>query len=126
MQIEAIKENHFTRIVIHQDKLDSTLSPELKSEIIYHTGKGERNLVIDLKPVKYIDSSGLSAILVANRRCSNAGGVLVITNVQETVLKVITISQLDTILNIIANPSEIEDFIIMDNIENDLSKEDAE
>jgi hypothetical protein len=48
---------------------------------------------------------------------------MVVTRVQESVMKLITISQLDTILNIIQNANEIEDFIIMDNIENDLTKE---
>jgi hypothetical protein len=35
-------------------------------------------------------------------------------------MKLITISQLDTVINIIQNPKEIEDFIIMESIENDL------
>lgn len=126
MVIQAEKHDQYLKLSVLADKLDSTVSPELKSEIIYHTGKGEKNLVIDLNGVKYIDSSGLSAILVANRRCQGARGVLVITNVSDAVMKLITISQLDTVLNIIQNPAEVEDFIIMDNIENDLTNEDVE
>jgi len=126
MSITVDKSKHFVKLSVNVEKLDSTVSPELKSEVIFHTGKGEKNLVIDLNPVKYIDSSGLSAILVANRRCGNASGVMVLTGVQDSVMKLITISQLDTVLNIILNPAEVEDFIIMDNIENDLTGEDAE
>lgn len=126
MVVQADKHTYYLKLAVLADKLDSTVSPELKSEIIFHSGKGEKNLVIDLSGVKYIDSSGLSAILVANRRCQAARGVLVITGVEEAVLKLITISQLDTVLNIIQNPSEVEDFILMDNIENDLTQEDAE
>jgi anti-anti-sigma regulatory factor len=42
----------------------------------------------------------LSAILVANRLCKNASGVFVLTGLQTAVERLITISQLDTVLNI--------------------------
>lgn len=124
MSFTVDKKEHYTLINAEVEKLDSTVSPDLKAEIVYYNGKGDKNLVIDLKDVKYVDSSGLSAILVANRLCKAAGGVLVVTNVQDSVMKLITISQLDTILNIVPNPAEVEDFIIMDNIANDLSSEE--
>ena len=49
---------------------------------------------------RYCDSSGLSAILVANRLCKNANGVFVLSGLQTAVERLITISQLDTVLNI--------------------------
>ncbi len=124
MSIATNTKQHFVTLKVESDKLDSVVSPDLKSEIVFQNGKGIKNLVIDLSEVKYIDSSGLSSILVANRLCKTAQGVLVITGVSESVMKLITISQLDSILNIIHNPNEIEDFIIMDNIANDLSQEE--
>lgn len=126
MSIVTEKKENYVLIRPGIDKLDSTVSPDLKAEIVFQNGKGEKNIVLDLTDVKFIDSSGLSAILVANRLCNSCQGVLVITSVQDSVLKLITISQLDTILNIIQNPKEIDDFIIMENIEKDLSGESEE
>lgn len=126
MSFSVDKKENYSTISCQVEKLDSTVSPDLKGEIVFLNGKGEKNLVIDLSGVKYIDSSGLSAILVANRLCKSAQGVLVVTGVQESVLKLITISQLDSILNIIQNAREIEDFIIMESIEKDLSGESEE
>ncbi len=114
------KKDNYSAISCAVEKLDSTVSPDLKAEIVFLNGRGEKNMVIDLSGVKYIDSSGLSAILVANRLCKGTGGVLVITGISESVMKLITISQLDTVINIIQNQKEIEDFIIMESIENDL------
>lgn len=125
MSFSVTKTDHYVKISSTVEKLDSTVSPDLKAEIVYHNSKGEKNLVIDLSPVKYIDSSGLSAVLVANRLAKSAGGVLVVTGIQDSVMKLMAISQLDTILNIVPNPAEIEDFIIMANIENDLNQEDS-
>jgi anti-anti-sigma factor len=114
------KKDKYSVISCAVEKLDSTVSPDLKAEIVFLNGRGEKNMVIDLTGVKYIDSSGLSSILVANRLCKGTGGVLVITGISDSVMKLITISQLDTVINIIQNPKEIEDFIIMESIENDL------
>ena len=114
------KKDNYSLILCAVEKVDSTVSPDLKAEIVFLNGRGEKNMVIDLTGVKYIDSSGLSSILVANRLCKGTGGVLVITGISDSVMKLITISQLDTVINIIQNPKEIEDFIIMESIENDL------
>jgi anti-sigma B factor antagonist len=64
------------------------------------SGKGEKNVIMDLSNCKYCDSSGLSAILVANRLSKNANGVFVLTGLNDAVERLITISQLDTVLNI--------------------------
>lgn len=123
MSFQVKKNDHYLLLKSTVENLDSSISPDLKAEIVFQNGKGEKNIVIDLKDVKYIDSSGLSAILVANRLCKSCQGVLVLTGVNDSVMKLITISQLDSILNIIQNPNEIIDYIIMSNIENDLSGE---
>lgn len=123
MSFTVEKKEHYVLIRPEVEKMDSTVSPDLKAEIVFQNGKGEKNLVIDLSEVKYIDSSGLSAILVANRLCKSCRGVLVLTRVNDSVMKLISISQLDSILNIIQNPNEIVDFILMDNIENELNME---
>lgn len=124
MEFQVEKTDRYTKVKPLIEKMDSTVSPDVKAEFVFHNGKGERNLVLDLEQVKYVDSSGLSAILVANRLCNSCQGSLVLTNIQESVMKLITISQLDTILNIVPNPLEIDDFLIMQSIERDLNAEE--
>jgi anti-sigma B factor antagonist len=60
---------------------------------------------------QYCDSSGLSAILVANRLCKNAGGTFVLCGLNEAVERLITISQLDTVLTITGSVAEAEKMI---------------
>ena len=88
--------------VVHSnvEKLDSTNAPELKSLFI-HLNKGSNNkLVFDMSSTKYCDSSGLSAILIANRLCKDTNGSFSISNVQANVFKLIQIAQLDKVLDI--------------------------
>jgi anti-anti-sigma factor len=75
------------------------------------SGNGERNIILDLSKCRYCDSSGLSAILVANRLCKNANGIFVLTGLNDAVERLITISQLDTVLNIANTIEEGVDLI---------------
>jgi len=92
-------ENH-TLIKVLEEKLDTHIAPTLKSELVLVSGNGEKNIILDLSNCRYCDSSGLSAILVANRLCKNANGTFVLTGLNDAVERLITISQLDTVLNI--------------------------
>ncbi|HET6227862.1 MAG TPA: STAS domain-containing protein [Bacteroidia bacterium] len=105
------KTDNYTLIKLQAEKLDSSLSPSLKSELVVLNTDGTKNIIIDLTNTRYCDSSGLSAILVANRLCKNSQGTFVLTGLQEPVKKLISISQLDTILNITSTVSEATDMM---------------
>ena len=100
MSFQIDKTEKYTVIKLQAEKLDSNVAPALKSELVVLNTDGVKNIVIDLTDTRYCDSSGLSAILVANRLCKNSQGTFVLTGLQESVKKLISISQLDTILNI--------------------------
>jgi anti-sigma B factor antagonist len=108
-QIEKF-ENH-TLIKVLEEKLDTHIAPTLKSELVLVSGNGEKNIVLDLSNCRYCDSSGLSAILVANRLCKNSNGTFVLTGLNDAVERLITISQLDTVLNISATIEEAQKMI---------------
>jgi anti-sigma B factor antagonist len=100
MEFKIEKLESYTLIQVQEEKLDTHIAPTLKSELVLVSGNGEKNIILDLSNVRYCDSSGLSAILVANRLCKNANGTFVLTGLNEAVERLITISQLDTVLNI--------------------------
>jgi len=104
------KENH-TLIKVLEEKLDTHIAPTLKSELVLVSGNGEKNIILDLSNCRYCDSSGLSAILVANRLCKNANGTFVLTGLNDAVERLITISQLDTVLNISETVDEANEMI---------------
>ena len=102
------------------EKLDALQAPELKSEILLQNKAGVKNLVLDLSSTRYIDSSGLSAILVANRLCRDANGTFVLTGLQDAVKKLITISQLESVLKITPTINEAVDLVYMEEVEREL------
>src|ERR1039457_6079711 len=100
MSFKIQKKDKFTLVKTGVEKLDTTVAPALKTELVILNADGVKNIIIDLTETRYCDSSGLSAILVANRLCKNSDGVFVLTGLQDSVKKLITISQLDSILTI--------------------------
>ncbi len=119
MEFKIEKKDDYTLIQVLEEKLDTHVAPTLKSELVLVSGNGEKNLVLDLSNCRYCDSSGLSAILVANRLCKNANGTFVLTGLTDAVDRLITISQLDTVLNITDTTEEAEEII-----KNNESKDD--
>lgn len=112
MEFKVTKKENHTLIEVLIDKLDSHIAPSLKSELVLISGNKEKNIVLDLSNCRYCDSSGLSAILVANRLCKNASGIFVLTGLQTAVERLITISQLDTVLNITSSIDKAEELIV--------------
>ncbi|HSH50341.1 MAG TPA: STAS domain-containing protein [Bacteroidales bacterium] len=111
MEFKIEKLEKHTLIQVMEEKLDTNVAPSLKSELVLISGKGEKNIILDLSNCRYCDSSGLSAILVANRLCKNANGTFVLTGLNDAVDRLITISQLDTVLNIAYSNEEAVDIV---------------
>jgi anti-sigma B factor antagonist len=102
------KNDNHTYIKVLAEKLDTSVAPDFKSELVMIAGNGEKNIIMDLSNTQYCDSSGLSSILVANRLCSNAKGKLILTGLNQAVERLISISQLDSVLDIEHSPEKAQ------------------
>ena len=124
MSFSTEKHDNYTLIVFSTDKLDAVVSPDLKAELVLISKGGEKNVLIDLASVKYCDSSGLSALLIGNRLCKEASGSFILSGLQTAVEKLVSISQLDSILTITPTLPEAIDLLFMEEIERDLGNLD--
>ena len=126
MKYSVDKQEKYNVLKLNEEKLDSTIAPPLKTDFITFHAEGVRNLILDLSEVKYIDSSGLSSLLVGNRVFSEAKGMFVLSAVTDHVMKLIKISQLDNVLTILPTVQEAVDAVFMNEIENQLNEEGAD
>ena len=111
MDFEIIKAEGYTLISVLSDRLDTNIAPDLKSELVLLNSNGEKNIILDVSNCTYCDSSGLSAILVANRLCEDASGTFILTGLQADVEQIIRISMLHTVLVITKEAKEAEELI---------------
>ena len=100
MNFEVEKTSNTITLKLKERKLDSTISPELKGEFLILCKPKEETLNIDLKDVEFCDSSGLSALLIADRKMKEHGGKVVLHNVHKKVISLIKISMLDRVFEI--------------------------
>lgn len=123
MKFTVDKHEKYVLIKLNENKLNSLNSPQLKSELILCNSEGQRNIILDLHNVKYSDSSGLSSLLVGHRICKNSEGSFILTRINENIARLISISQLDNILNIVNTVDEAIDLVFMEEIEKELKRE---
>lgn len=123
MHFTLDKTEKYVVVKLHEQKLNTLIAAELKSELLLLNTQGYNNIILDLVESLYCDSSGLSAILVGNRLCRNSNGIFVITGLSDTVRKLVQISQLDQVLNIAGSVNEAVDAILMGEVERNVKND---
>jgi anti-anti-sigma factor len=124
MKYSIDKQEKYTMLRLNEEKLDSNIAPQLKSQMVTLHAEGVRNIILDLSEVKYTDSSGLSALLVGNRILQEDDGIFVLAGLSDHTLKLIKISQLDSVLHILPTVQEGVDAVFMHEIEKDMKDGD--
>jgi anti-anti-sigma factor len=123
MKYSVDKNDNYSVLQLEEENLNSLIAPNLKSEFVFLRNEGVQNLIFDLTAVKYVDSSGLSAILTANRLWKDFG-TFILTGVEHpSVQKLIEISRLESILTIIPTVKESIEFLTMESIEEELQSD---
>ena len=126
MKFTINKQERYTVLSLEEETLNTILAPSLKSEFVIMRNEGVQNLILDLSAVTFVDSSGLSAILTANRLWSGVGSFILTGIEHENVKKLITISRLSTVLTIIPTVAESIDYVMMEEIERELNSDNEE
>ncbi len=99
MNFETKRIDEITIFKLNERRLDTNISGLVKGEFtLLLKVEGINKLIIDLSDVETCDSSGLSAILVANRIIQGTGGSIRIAAPSEKVYNLIKITQLDRVL----------------------------
>jgi len=124
MKYNVDKTDNYAKLELVEENLNSLIAPNLKSEFVFLRNEGVRNLIFDLSEVKYVDSSGLSAILTANRLWKGYGSFILTGIEHPSVKKLIEISRLETILTIIPTVEESKDYVAMQALQTALSEEE--
>ncbi|HYM20814.1 MAG TPA: STAS domain-containing protein [Candidatus Kapabacteria bacterium] len=83
-----------------ETRLDSVVAPDLKAEFLILAQPDVATLVIDLSDVTYVDSAGLSALLLARRQQSSHEGDVRLVNVSDDVRSLLELTQLNRVFPI--------------------------
>lgn len=78
--------------------LDQSTAPTLRETLLGELAKGPRILVVDLSDVDFWDSCGMSAVLVAFKRCRSHGTALVLAGLHGSAASSYRTTHLDTVI----------------------------
>lgn len=116
------KNERYTIFSIKEKNLTSHNSSDLKSEIAILAAEGYSSILLNLSELEFMDSSGLGALLNANRTSKDHGGFLVIYGLNENNSNLIRIAKLDKVLLIANSEKEAVDMLILEELDRDLSE----
>jgi anti-sigma B factor antagonist len=105
MKFEVQNNAASTTLILKERKLDSSIASELKGEFLLLCKPKVETLVVDMKDVEFCDSSGLSALLIAERKMKEHGGTVRLIHVHKKVLSLLKISMLDRVFEIEEAPT---------------------
>jgi anti-sigma B factor antagonist len=87
-------------IEIKEERLDAHNSGELKAEMLKLFDEGKNNIVIDLKDVRFVDSSGLGSLVSGFKNASARNGNLKLCGLQPQVKSMFELTRLHRVFEI--------------------------
>ncbi|NPA35031.1 MAG: STAS domain-containing protein [Chlorobi bacterium] len=115
----------FPVVRIPFSKITSVQAPALKALFTNMVREGKKFIAVDLSKVEYIDSSALSALLLGRRLTRDNDGVLVLFGLGGWAKKVIEVSELDKVFEIMDDEEQAVDYLILSQIRGELQDGDS-
>lgn len=84
-------------------EIDVYTAPRLRQRLVELVDKGARHLVVDLRGVEFLDSTGLGVLVGGLKRMRSLGGSFALVCAHERILKIFRITGLDRIFTIVSS-----------------------
>jgi anti-sigma B factor antagonist len=106
MNLQIEERGRVVLLVVQEERLDAHNSGELKAQMVRLFEEGKINLVIDLQGVKFVDSSGLGAMVSGFKNASSRNGSLKLSGLQLQVKSMFELTRLHRVFEIFPDVDE--------------------
>lgn len=103
MKLNLEKINGFSVLTINEERIDAHNSGELKEYLLQLIDKGDIQIIVLLANVRFIDSSGLGALLSGNKQAAAKSGKFVLCAIQQQVMSMFELTRLNRVFEIYAD-----------------------
>jgi anti-sigma B factor antagonist len=93
-------------LLVEEDRLDAHNSGDLKNQMLKLFEEGKHNLVVDLQAVRFVDSSGLGALVSGFKNASSRNGNLKLAGLQLQVKSMFELTRLHRVFEIYTDSGE--------------------
>jgi anti-sigma B factor antagonist len=109
MNLKFEEKNDIVIIRIKEERLDAHNSGDLKLEMNRLFGEGRKNILVDLEDVRFIDSSGLGALVSGFKNAISNQGNLKLAGLQPQVKSMFELTRLHRVFEIFPSASDALD-----------------
>jgi anti-sigma B factor antagonist len=85
-------------------ELDLYSAPRVKKFLYQNIDSSVANMIIDLRNVRYIDSSGIGILIAAKKKMKEVNGTIALANLNNDVRKIFRLATLEKFFNIMDQP----------------------
>lgn len=95
------------KIVLVSGEVDLYNVSELKKALFSVTDGANQSVVVDLKNVNYMDSSGIGALVAGQKKMKAHNGKFALLNIHDDVLNILKLATLDRFFKIYESEDEL-------------------
>jgi anti-sigma B factor antagonist len=106
MNLTSEQKNDVTILHIGEERLDAHNSGDLKVELARLYEQGSKNILVDLRDVRFIDSSGLGALVSGFKNAISHQGSLKLVSLQSQVRSMFELTRLHRVFEIFGSTAE--------------------
>ena len=99
MAFETREEGSFTVVLVDESRLDASIAESFKMYLFDQIESGKDKLVVDLSQVRFMDSSGLGA-LVAGLKKTTGNGSFILASAQPAVKDLFDLTSMDKLFKL--------------------------
>ncbi|MBZ4201644.1 MAG: STAS domain-containing protein [Methylovulum sp.] len=107
MKLRYETKQEYEIVIIDEERIDAHNSGDLKEALLHKIEQGNTHLIVQLAQVRFIDSSGLGALLAAYKKINAGHGRLMLVHVQAQVLAMFELTRLTQVFDIYAELDDI-------------------
>ena len=94
------KEKENIGVIIVEGEVDMFTSPSLRDKLVPLFEKGVKGIIVDLKGVSFMDSSGIATLVEGLQWSKKDSKEFVLTGLGTNVLNALSLTKLDNVFNI--------------------------
>jgi len=103
MNVTTIRKGGVVVLEVHEGRLTYPILSDFATAATAQIGNGEKQIVIDLTPVGYVDSATIGCLMDLYRQANAAGGMLKLAGVQKRVETMLTMTGAHNFLEVYAD-----------------------
>ncbi len=106
MKYTLTEQNNTLIITFQGDLIGGSDSLELMDTINDKINNGVAKAVINMNDVRYMNSSGIGILITIFTKFKNKNGNAVVSNASDQIIKLLTITKLDTVIKLFSTQDE--------------------